>query len=106
MGGTAAPHCRAHQARAREGWERAVAVPPAGLAAALPATGVSSRARPVPLTVPCTCPARPACLPACRGASESKKYNRGLRRHTLELAVLGSLERPPAGFETVIRCAL
>lgn len=40
---------------------------------------------------------------ARRGRHSSQKYNREQRRNTLALAVLGQLQRPPAGFEAAIR---
>ncbi|KAL4443060.1 hypothetical protein ABPG77_008551 [Micractinium sp. CCAP 211/92] len=38
-----------------------------------------------------------------RGRSESQGYNRRIRRHTLQVAILGQLQRPPAGFEEAVR---
>ena len=46
----------------------------------------------------------PLILQCCRGRSASQKYNHDIRRHTLQVAILGQLQRPPAGFEEAVRC--
>ncbi|KAI3429429.1 hypothetical protein D9Q98_005523 [Chlorella vulgaris] len=38
-----------------------------------------------------------------QGDRESQTYNSQIRRHTLEVAILGQLQRPPVGFEEVVR---
>lgn len=40
----------------------------------------------------------------CRGRQQSHRYNLELRRHTLQTAILGQLQRPPAGFEQAVWC--
>jgi len=39
----------------------------------------------------------------CRGKQQSQRYNKQIRRHTLQVAVLDQVQRPPAGFEAAVR---
>ncbi len=39
----------------------------------------------------------------CRGNQQSLSYNKGQRRNTLQVAILGQLQKPPPGFEEAIR---
>ncbi|KAI7837746.1 hypothetical protein COHA_008378 [Chlorella ohadii] len=38
-----------------------------------------------------------------QGRQESQRYNREQRRNTLQVAILGQLQKPPAGFEEAVR---